>query len=102
MNIVAEQNTSRTGQQDRTALAPILGRSECTTVHGVNTINNLPEIPTVTEVSATFGIPEATLRWYRSRGLGPKSFRLGRRIRYHKADVLAWLEQQEARSAKSV
>jgi predicted DNA-binding transcriptional regulator AlpA len=60
----------------------------------------LSEMPDVPEVSAFTGIPEPTWRWYRSVGKGPKSFRLGRRIRYHKADVLAWLDEQESKSAR--
>ncbi|UEA50851.1 helix-turn-helix domain-containing protein [Mycobacteroides abscessus subsp. abscessus] len=52
------------------------------------------------EVSAATGIPEATLRWYRSKGRGPKCCRIGRRIRYRKADVIAWFEAQEAKSAR--
>lgn len=64
------------------------------------TANELSEIPDVPEVSAYTGIPEPTLRWYRSRGMGPRSFRVGRKIRYRKADVLAWLDEQERKSAR--
>lgn len=63
-------------------------------------LDQLPEISTVPEVSEATGIPEATLRWYRSRGIGPKSFRVGRRIRYHRADVVAWMDAQEAKSSR--
>lgn len=63
-------------------------------------LDQLPAIPDVPELSAATGIPEATWRWYRSVGKGPKSFRLGRRIRYHKADVLAWLDEQEQATAR--
>ncbi|NKZ13663.1 helix-turn-helix domain-containing protein [Mycolicibacterium septicum DSM 44393] len=63
-------------------------------------LEQLSEIPDVAEVSAYAGIPEATLRWYRSKGKGPRSFRVGRKIRYRKADVLAWLDEQERTTAK--
>lgn len=63
-------------------------------------LDELSEIPDVPEVSVATGIPEATLRWYRSKGIGPKSCRIGRRIRYRKADVIAWFEAQEAKSAR--
>lgn len=49
---------------------------------------NLPEASQFTRV------PEATLRYWRSQGTGPPSFKLGRRIFYRKADVDAWLAEQ--------
>jgi len=49
----------------------------------------------IPEVSAMTGIPEATLRWYRHvGGVGPRSFKLGRRIAYYEEDVLAWMQTQ--------
>jgi excisionase family DNA binding protein len=53
------------------------------------------ELMTTAEVSALLGIPVGTLRYYRSSGYGPASFRLGGRIRYRRADVMAWVEDQE-------
>lgn len=43
------------------------------------------------EVSQYTGIPVATLRWWRANGLGPKSARLGRRVKFRKSDVEAWI-----------
>ncbi len=48
----------------------------------------------IPEVSAMTGIPEATLRWYRHVGTGPRNFKLGRRIAYYEEDVAAWVEAQ--------
>jgi predicted DNA-binding transcriptional regulator AlpA len=48
---------------------------------------SLPEVAAITRLA------ESTLRWYRHRGLGPAGFRLGRRVVYREADVLAWIEQ---------
>ncbi len=43
------------------------------------------------------GIPEATLRYWRWVGEGPKSFKLGaRKVAYKREDVLAWMEAQYA------
>ncbi|WP_367593363.1 helix-turn-helix transcriptional regulator [Mycobacterium colombiense] len=53
-----------------------------------------------TEVSAELGIPVGTLRYYRSSGRGPASFRLGGRIRYRRADVMAWVDDQERNSRR--
>mgnify|MGYP002355399842 CR=1 FL=1 len=52
------------------------------------------------EVSAKCRVPEPTLRWWRHVGTGPKSFRLGRRVVYKRADVEAWIEEQYQASVK--
>jgi len=46
------------------------------------------------EVSSWLGIPEATLRWWRTRDEGPRSGKLGNRIVYLQSDVQAWLDAQ--------
>lgn len=49
------------------------------------------------EVSDFAGVPVATLRWWRHKGVGPKSFTLGtRKVMYRRVDVEAWLEAQYA------
>jgi DNA-binding transcriptional MerR regulator len=50
---------------------------------------------TTADVSYETGIPVGTLRYYRSNGTGPASFRLAGRVRYRRAEVLAWIAQQE-------
>ena len=50
---------------------------------------------TTAEVAATVRAPVATLRYWRHIGKGPKSFRVGRRVLYSEADVLAWLAEAE-------
>ena len=47
-----------------------------------------------TEVAELIRTPEATLRYWRHTGVGPKSARLGRRVVYRRADVEAWVEAQ--------
>ncbi|GAA1293304.1 hypothetical protein Psi02_43400 [Planotetraspora silvatica] len=47
------------------------------------------------EVAAFLGIPKATLYQWRHRGIGPRSARVGRHLRYLEADVLAWFRQQQ-------
>jgi len=47
------------------------------------------------EVAELLGVPEATLRYWRFRGEGPKSFTLGRKnVVYREDDVLAWVQDQ--------
>jgi DNA-binding transcriptional MerR regulator len=55
----------------------------------------LRELMTTKDVENEYGIPEGTLRYYRSTGVGPASFRLGGRVRYRRADVLSWIAEQE-------
>lgn len=47
------------------------------------------------EVALLTRKPAGTLRYYRSLGIGPASFKLGRRIVYRRTVVLAWLDAQE-------
>jgi DNA-binding transcriptional MerR regulator len=50
---------------------------------------------TTEDVSRATRIPAGTLRYFRSTGQGPMSFRLGGRIRYRHEDVMTWIEEQE-------
>lgn len=51
---------------------------------------------TLRETAGVLRAPEDTLRYWRHIGTGPRSAKLGRRIVYREADVLAWVEQQFA------
>lgn len=53
------------------------------------------ELMTTEDVSTELGIPMGTLRYYRSKGDGPVSFRLAGRVRYRRAEVMAWVDDQE-------
>ena len=48
---------------------------------------------TIEETSGITRQPVATLRYWRHRGIGPPSARIGRRVMYRESDVLAWLDQ---------
>ena len=48
------------------------------------------------DVSASLGgVPVTTLYQWRYKGIGPKSRRVGRHLRYKPEDVRAWVEKQE-------
>jgi hypothetical protein len=55
-----------------------------------------------TEISDQTGIPVPTLRWWRHRGEGPPSFKLGKTVFYAAEDLAAWVESQRAKTTKGV
>ncbi|MFI5434786.1 helix-turn-helix domain-containing protein [Rhodococcus sp. IC4_135] len=55
---------------------------------------------TTKQVGAETGIPESTLRYYRHCGIGPASFRMGRRVVYRRTSVESWIADQEAASTR--
>ena len=52
------------------------------------------ELLTMNEVADVVRVPVATLRYWRHLGTGPRSFRIGRSVRYWHTEVRHWLEQQ--------
>lgn len=56
---------------------------------------------TLSEVAELTRLPVATLRYYRQRGSGPQTFRVGRRVMAYEEDVLVWLDQQRASEISS-
>lgn len=53
---------------------------------------------TMAEVAALMRTPENSLRYWRHQGTGPASFKVGRRVVYDEAVVLAWIEEQRQAS----
>ena len=49
---------------------------------------------TLPEVAEQLGVPLGTVYAWRTRGLGPRGFRIGKHVRVRQADLDAWLEQQ--------
>lgn len=48
------------------------------------------------QVAALLGVPVATLRQWRTHGIGPRGFRVGRHLRYRAADVEQWIADRIA------
>lgn len=48
----------------------------------------MPEVAEITRCSID------TLRWYRTRGIGPECGRVGRRVMYRESAVIAWIDEQ--------
>ena len=55
-----------------------------------------PELLTITETAELVRAPVATLRDWRHLGIGPHSFRLGRRVLYRRDDLHDWIAHQRA------
>jgi predicted DNA-binding transcriptional regulator AlpA len=52
------------------------------------------QLLTIAEVAAIVRVPVATLRYWRHLGTGPRSFRVGRGVRYWRTEITKWLQQQ--------
>lgn len=59
----------------------------------MNTLNP-DRLCTVGEVAEYLRVPVKTLYYWRCHGLGPRSSRLGKHLRYRSQDVREWVESQ--------
>ncbi|MDP9093692.1 MAG: helix-turn-helix domain-containing protein [Actinomycetota bacterium] len=55
----------------------------------------LDELLTIGEVAAITRAPISTVRYWRHLGTGPRSFRLGRRVVFRRADLDRWMAERE-------
>lgn len=55
------------------------------------------EMLSLQEACAFLRVPEGTLRYWRHLGSGPRSFKVGRHVRYWRADLVLWLTEQTNR-----
>ena len=46
----------------------------------------------IEEFAAELGVPVRTIYGWRSKGIGPRGYRLGKHIRFRREDIEAWLE----------
>ena len=54
------------------------------------------QLMTTAQVSEYLQVPVATLHQWRYKGVGPRAAAVGRHLRWRRADVDHWLEQQTA------
>jgi excisionase family DNA binding protein len=54
------------------------------------------DLLSISEVADLVRVPVATLRYWRHLGTGPRSFKVGRSVRYWRTDVLRWLEDRSS------
>lgn len=57
------------------------------------------DLLSIEEAAALLRTPVATLRYWRHMGTGPRSFRVGRAVRYWHSDVRGWLHEQTIHSS---
>ena len=63
--------------------------------------DGLGRLLTINEVAELLGVPVATIYRWRHVGDGPPGYRIGRHVRYRRADVETWIESRaDARSAR--
>lgn len=66
----------------------------------MSTTTTAPRPLTEADVIAMTGLARGTLAYWRHAGIGPRSYKLGRRVRYDEQDVLDWIAQQKATTAR--
>lgn len=58
-----------------------------------------PRLMRLDDVSDRTGVPVETLRYWRKKGTGPPSTRLGRRVVYREDQVEDWIKAQFANAS---
>lgn len=61
-------------------------------VQGPHGIDLRDDVVSADEVARRLGVPKATLYGWRYKGIGPRSHRVGKHLRYRWSDVLAWID----------
>jgi predicted DNA-binding transcriptional regulator AlpA len=71
------------------------------TDHSPDTEPEMDTLLSLDEAAALVRAPVATLRYWRYLGTGPRSFRVGRAVRYWRSEVVAWLNEQARHGSPS-
>ena len=58
------------------------------------------DIVSTADAAQIIGVVPGTLRYWRYMDIGPKSFRVGRHVKYRREDIGAWLESQLVSTAR--
>lgn len=62
-----------------------------------STMGGERKLLTAEQLAAELEIPLRTIYNWRHRGVGPRSIKVGRHLRYRRADIDAWLDTQAGR-----
>lgn len=55
---------------------------------------------TIDDVATFLAVPVASVYTWNTRGTGPRRIRVGRHVRYRRADVESWLDKQAVRDSE--
>lgn len=55
----------------------------------------------ITELADYLGIPLSTIYDWRTRGLGPRAYRFGKRLKFTISDVQVWMDAQREADASA-
>ncbi|MEE3066619.1 MAG: helix-turn-helix domain-containing protein [Actinomycetota bacterium] len=58
------------------------------------------EIVSTATAAEILGVAPGTLRYWRYMDIGPRSFRVGRHVKYQREDIDAWVTSQLATTAR--
>ena len=61
-------------------------------VQGPHVVDLRDDIVSIDEVARRLAVPKTTLYGWRYKGVGPRSHRVGKHLRYRWSDVLAWID----------
>src|SRR5680860_276542 len=84
---------------------PVIGPSRCASVGlvhlgcmdtAITTHDTIEPVLTLSELAAHLSVNVQTLYDLRSKGRGPRGFRVGRELRFRRSEVDAWLVRLEA------
>jgi excisionase family DNA binding protein len=56
--------------------------------------NSTMDLIGVEQVASILGVSASTVRWWRQTGKGPRSARIGKHVKFKRADVEAWADAQ--------
>jgi excisionase family DNA binding protein len=64
-------------------------------------VASMPEWFSPETLAAFFGVPVASVYAWRHKRTGPQGIKVGRHVRYRRAEVERWLKQQAAKESTS-
>lgn len=62
---------------------------------------NTEELINEQTAAEALAVAVRTLQWWRIRGGGPKFVKLGRAVRYRRADLMDWIDENTRRSTSA-
>ena len=83
---------------------PIVSGSAATATNGGDdheTFSTAEGLMSIDQLASYTGNPKNTLYYWRAQGSGPRGMKLGKYVRYRRADVQTWLDASVEQGRKS-